>query len=139
MKLVAVSGFFNPIHKGHIAYLKEAAKLGTSLIVILGTDEQVKLKGSVPFMAYDERREILLAIGCVDMVVKATDKDITVRHTLSWLRPHIFAKGGDRTKSNTPEVKVCKKLGIDIVYNVGGAKSQSSSELLANAKKLGKL
>lgn len=127
---VCVSGYFNPLHKGHIRYFKEARALGNYLIVIVNTDEQVKLKGSKPFMDQEERLEIVSAIKYVDKAVLSIDKDKSVVETLKLVKPHIFAKGGDRTIDNIPEKKICDKLGIKIVEMVGGMKIQSSSGLL---------
>ncbi len=130
MKTVCVSGYFNPIHRGHIDYLREAAELGDNLIVILNNDEQVKLKGNIPFMDLSERFQILKAIKYVDMVIASIDLDETVCKTLELIKPDIFAKGGDRINTNTPELELCNKLGIKVFFGVGGGKVQSSSELL---------
>lgn len=127
---VVTSGYFNPIHIGHIKLLKEAKKLGDKLIVIVNNDEQVKLKGSTPFMNELERAEIVANIKCVDGVVVSIDNDRTVSKTLKLLKPDIFAKGGDSTPDNTPE----RDLGINIIYGVGGNKIQSSSWLKKNIK-----
>ena len=127
---VCVSGYFNPLHKGHIRYFKEARALGDRLIVIVNTDEQVKLKGSKPFMDQEERLEIVSAVKYVDKAVLSIDKDESVVETLKLIKPDIFAKGGDRTLENIPEKEICDKLGIKIVEMVGGTKIQSSSALL---------
>jgi len=129
-KTICVSGYFNPVHKGHIRYLKEAKKLGDRLVVIVNNDKQVKIKGSKPFMDEHERLEIVSAIKCVDEALIAIDKDGTVVQTLKLIKPDIFAKGGDRTLENIPEKEICEKLGIKIVEGVGGGKIQSSSKLL---------
>ena len=128
--VVAVSGYFNPLHVGHIRYLKAAKKLGTKLIVIANSDAQVKLKGSVPFMPENERMEIVKALKPVDEVVLSVDQDGSVCKSLELIKPDIFAKGGDRTRDNIPEVPVCEKLGIEMIFNVGGGKVQSSSWLI---------
>jgi len=127
---VCVSGYFNPVHKGHVRYLKEAKKLGDRLVVIVNNDKQVKIKGSKPFMDQQERLEIVSAIGCVDEAIVSIDADETVIETLKLVKPDIFAKGGDRTLDNIPEKEICDKLGIKIVTKVGGGKIQSSSGLL---------
>lgn len=131
-KTVCVSGYFNPVHKGHIRYLKEAKKLGMRLIVIVNNDKQVKIKGSKPFMGQEERLEIVSAIKYVDEALIAIDEDATVIQTLKLVKPDIFAKGGDRTLDNIPEKEICDKLGIKIVEMVGGGKVQSSSKLIKN-------
>lgn len=87
-------------------------------------------------MPYEERKEIILSIKYVDSVVKVIDSDMTVARTLALIKPDIFAKGGDRTEKNIPKAEqdICKKLGIQIVYGVGGGKIQSSSWLIKKVK-----
>jgi glycerol-3-phosphate cytidylyltransferase len=128
-KLVAVSGGFDPIHIGHIEYLKEAKKLGDKLVVILNTDEFLRWKKGYVFMPYSQRKKILKSIKYVDEVIRCVDSDQTVTMTLQRLKPDVFAKGGDRTKENIPkaEVEACRKLGIELIVGVGGGKIQSSS------------
>lgn len=131
--VVAVSGYFNPLHIGHIRMFEEAKKLGTKLVVIVNNDKQVKLKGSVPFMNEKERMEIIASFAAVDNVILAIDKDRTVCKTLELIKPDIFANGGDRNPQKDPvlEVETCKKIGCKMVYNIGrGGKVQSSSWLL---------
>lgn len=131
-KLVAVAGGMDPLHIGHIRHIKEAKKLGDKLIVILASDEDMMRKKGRPFMPFDERKEILEAIEWVDEVIPSVDKDGTVTDTLRLVKPHIFAKGGDRIPGNMPksELDVCATEGIEIIYGVGGEeKVQSSSRL----------
>lgn len=129
MKVVA-SGYFNPLHEGHLAYLKAARELGDYLIVIVNNDRQVKLKGSKPFQNVLDRASIVGALRFVDEVVIAKDKTRSVTETLAGLKPDIFATGADHTKENTPdETELCEQLGIKIVYGVGGEKINSSSKL----------
>lgn len=135
MKTVAVSGYFDPPHAGHVALFEEAKKLGDVLIVIVNNDGQQKLKGSVPFMRLAERVTLLQALKPVDMVVVSVDKDPTVCKTLEAIRPNIFANGGDRGEGNVPESSVCETLGIKMVYGVGGGKINSSSKLIYEAAK----
>jgi len=135
MKVVVTSGYFNPMHVGHVRLIEASKALGDKLIIIINTDNQVKLKGSVPFMNQDERKEIVEALKWVDEAVFAIDEDGSCCKTLAMLKPDIYAKGGDRTADNIPEVAVCKENGIEIIYNVGGGKVQHSSELINNAKK----
>jgi D-beta-D-heptose 7-phosphate kinase/D-beta-D-heptose 1-phosphate adenosyltransferase len=133
---VAVSGYFNPLHVGHLRMLKEAKKLGDILVVIVNSDAQVKLKGSVPFMNEKDRMEIIGALKPVDKVILSIDKDKTVCKTLAKIKPDIFANGGDRaTTRDIPEDKICRKLGIKMVFGVGGKKINSSSRLLVKAAK----
>ena len=132
MKIAVASGGFDPIHVGHLRMFQEAAKLG-SLTVVINTDEWLLRKKSYVFMPWEERAEIISAFDCVDRVVAAKDDDRTVCETLRELRPDIFANGGDRGATNTPESLVCEELGIEMVYGVGGGKVQSSSELVEEA------
>ena len=130
--VVATSGYFNPIHIGHIRLFEEAKKLGTKLVVIVNNDEQVKLKGSIPFMNEKERVEIITALAMVDNVILSIDKDRTIHKTLELIKPDIFAKGGDSSLDNLPkaEIETCRAIGCKIVFNVGkGGKIQSSSWL----------
>jgi rfaE bifunctional protein nucleotidyltransferase chain/domain len=129
MKIVAASGYFNPLHKGHVEYLEKAKSLGDKLVVILNNDHQRALKGSKEFMSQEERMVILKALRCVDEVVLSIDMDPTVCESLRLVKPHIFAKGGDRFASEIPEAKVCDELGITMVDGLGN-KIQSSSWLL---------
>lgn len=129
-KVVAVSGGFDPIHSGHILLFKEAWALGTELVVLLNSDEFLERKKGKPFMSWDERRTVLESIRYISQVYPVIDTDQTVCKTLEMIRPDIFANGGDRVSDNTPEVDVCRKMGIEMVFNVGGKKLQSSSNLL---------
>ncbi len=131
--IVAVSGYFNPVHIGHIRMFKRAKKIGDKLIVIVNNDNQVKLKGSVQFMNEKERMEIISALKLVDKVILSIDKDKTVCKTLKLIKPHIFANGGDRKLDNIPEVDICKAINCKMIFNIGrGGKIQSSSWLLKN-------
>lgn len=133
--IVVASGYFNPIHKGHVRYLQHASKLGDQLIVIVNNDKQVKIKGSKPFMDEMERIEVVMAIKGVYATMLSIDTDETVCKSLELLamsgkKPTIFAKGGDRTINNIPEKEVCKRWRIKMEFGVGGGKVQSSSNLL---------
>ncbi len=131
--VVAVSGYFNPIHIGHIRLFGKAKELGKKLIVIVNNDRQVKLKGNFLFMNEKERAEIVASFAAVDNVIIAIDKDKSVCKTLELIKPNIFANGGDRTIKNIPEVTTCKKINCKMVFNIGeGGKIQSSSWLLEN-------
>lgn len=133
-KIVATSGYFNPLHIGHLNYLKAAKKLGNKLIVIVNNDIQCKFKGN-NFMNETERMDIIAELKCIDEVILSIDTDKTVCKTLKLLKPNIFANGGDRFANNIPEYNLCKKMGIKMVFGVGGKKIQSSSKLLIdNAK-----
>jgi HAD superfamily hydrolase (TIGR01484 family) len=132
-RVVAVSGYFNPLHRGHVSLFAAARALGDRLVVILNSDEQVKVKGSTPFMNETERATVIASLRAVDEVVISVDTDRTVCRTLADVRPHIFANGGDRASArDIPEAAVCERLGIEMVFNVGEPKVQSSSWLLRN-------
>lgn len=144
--IVILSGYFNPVHIGHVDMIRDASKLG-SVYVIVNNDEQVKLKGSVPFMHEDERKYILGNIKGVKNVMVSIDKDKTVCESIHKIHNTlndksgknkvkiVFANGGDRKNmKDIPEAKVCKKLGIDMAFNIGSyGKIQSSSALIAKA------
>lgn len=133
-RVVAVSGGFDPLHVGHVRMIRAAAALGTRLVVIVNGDDFLMRKKGYAFMPLAERMEILGALRDVDEVVAAVDRDQTVRETLRLVRPHIFANGGDRrAEADIPEASVCGELGIEMVFNVGGGKVQSSSELVERA------
>ena len=128
-KIVAVSGGFDPIHIGHLRMMQEAAEHG-KLTVIINSDAWLKRKKGYIFMPWEERAELISALACVDNVIEAKDDDRTVCETLKELCPDIFANGGDRGVDTTPEAKLCEKLGIELVWNVGGGKIRSSSNLV---------
>jgi D-beta-D-heptose 7-phosphate kinase/D-beta-D-heptose 1-phosphate adenosyltransferase len=136
MVTVCVAGAFDPVHPGHIRHFHEARKLGDCLVVLLNPDRDLVAKKNYAFMTWGERREILMALRDVDAVVEITDGDGTCAQTLARVKPDIFAKGGDRVEGTLPpvEVAVCERLGIKIVYGVGGGKIQSSSVLVRAAR-----
>jgi len=138
-----VSGGFDPVHIGHVRLFREAKKLGDELVVVINNDNWLRLKKGYVFMGELERKEIIEAFEMVDRVILSTHKkntkDISISKDLRSLRPHIFAKGGDRHKGNipTPEVLVCEEIGCKIVNDVGhGGKVQSSSDLVKKVKKI---
>lgn len=132
---IAVSGGFDPAHGGHIDYLEGASTYG-KVIVLLNSDEWLIRKKGYCFMKFEERQRILSALACVYRVIPAIDDDETVRQSLYKLEGvKYFGKGGDRTRANTPEMETCKALGIHVVFGLGGLKTQSSSELIANVQK----
>ncbi len=136
--VVAVSGYFNPLHVGHLEMIERAAKLGDKLVAIVNNDFQVKLKGSVPFMSQVDRMKIVSAIKGVDKVFLSIDKDKTVRRSLAKVRPDIFANGGDRHSLNdVPEYPICQKLGIEMVDGLG-KKIRASSILIKEASRYAK-
>jgi len=143
MKIVVVSGGFDPIHSGHIAMLREASGMGDKLIVGVNSDEWLTRKKGKPFMNIHERKTILQSIRWVDEVWEFDDSDGTACDLLERVRTHHqqilpmlsnfqiwFANGGDRNESNNAEISV---PNINFVYGVGGSnKKNSSSWILRN-------
>ena len=125
---VAVSGYFDPIHIGHLEYLRKAKELGDSLVVIVNNNHQCKLKKGKHFMDENDRVEIVKALRFVDEVFLSVDNDRTVCKSLEEIKPDIFANGGDRATSEVPETPVCKKFNIKMVDGLGD-KIRSSSSL----------
>lgn len=131
--VVAVSGYFNPLHVGHLEMIQKAKKLGDKLVAIVNSDIQVGLKGSVPFMSEKDRLEIIGALRDVDEVFLSIDKDKTVCRSIAKIKPDIFANGGDRKSiGDVPEFPVCQKLGITMVDGLG-KKIRASSLMIAKA------
>ena len=135
-KAIIVSGYFNPIHKGHIEYFNNAKAIGDKLIVIVNSDHQRALKGSKEFQQEDERLFIVKNIKSVDDVILSIDNDKTQCATLRSLYQKLsdfyqlaFANGGDQNNNSIPESPVCKELGIELLEGLGD-KIQSSSWLL---------
>ncbi len=135
--IVAASGYFDPLHLGHIEYLRMAKGLGDKLIVIVNNTKQAILKKNYEFMSLKERVEIIKSLKFVDEVFVSIDEDKTVCKSIEAVKPDIFAKGGDRFAGEIPESAVCKKLGIKIVDGLG-EKIQSSSELVSKSKEFSK-
>ena len=126
MKIVT-SGYFDPLHVGHIECLELAKELGDELIVIVNSDYQTRLKKGKSFMSEQDRMKIVSSLKCVDKVFLSIDKDKSICESLRYLNPDIFAKGGDRTSDEIPEAVVCKEMNIKIVDGLG-KKIRSSSE-----------
>ena len=136
--LVIASGYFNPVHKGHIDYLTQSKELGDKLFVIVNNDQQREMKGSKAFMNEEERKLVIETLKPVDWAVVSIDKDnrqvdksIEMRHMLykDEFENFIFTNGGDQTEQTIAEDVICKKLGIKMVFGLGD-KIQSSSWLL---------
>ena len=136
--LVIASGYFNPVHRGHIDYLTQSKELGDKLFVIVNNDQQRQMKGSKEFMNEDERKLIIETLKPVDWVVVSIDKDnrqvdksIEMIHMLykDEFQNFIFTNGGDQTEQTIAEDTICRKLGIKMVFGLGD-KIQSSSWLL---------
>jgi len=135
-KAIIVSGYFNPLHKGHLELFQKAKASGDELWVIVNSDLQRELKGSKKFMLEDERLLIVSAIEIVDKAFISIDKDKTQCATLGDLADRFsgefelyFANGGDQNNDSIPEAPVCKVNGILLLEGLGD-KIQSSSWLL---------
>ena len=135
-KALIVSGYFNPLHKGHIEYINTAKSLADYLFVIVNNDQQRALKGSKEFQEEAERLFIVSNLKAVDHAILSIDTDRTVCATLTKLSNTYatdyelaFANGGDQNNQSIPERPVCEKLGITLIDGLG-AKIQSSSWLL---------
>ena len=128
MKTVAVSGYFDPIHVGHLEYLKLSKDLGDKLVVIVNNNYQCVLKKGKPFMDENDRVQIVKSLKMVDEVFLSIDMDKTVCASLEAIKPDIFANGGDRSLEEIPETAVMKKYNIEMVDGLG-EKIRSSSEI----------
>ncbi len=134
--IVLVGGYFNPLTFAHCDYLKCAKELGDVLVCAVNTDWQVAQKKSVPFMDEKERMHIVNAIRWVDHTFLNVDTDTTMNLTVAVLKDcvDIVAKGGDVFEENCKEKETCDRLGIGMVFGVGGPKRQSSSWLKAKLR-----
>lgn len=135
-KAVIVSGYFNPLHKGHLELFERAKERGDLLIVIVNNDKQRELKGSQFFQDQDERIRIIRALSVVDMAWISIDEDSTQNSTLRLMIEKFgdsmklaFANGGDQNNDTIPERKICEQFGIELIDGLG-EKIQSSSWLL---------
>ena len=135
-KAIIVSGYFNPIHKGHLEYFKNAKQHADYLFVIVNSDLQRELKGSKPFQDEKERMIIVNSIKGVDKVILSIDKDRTVCETIKKIAQEYgeeyslaFANGGDQNNDTIPEKPICEQLGVKLIDGLGD-KIQSSSWLL---------
>ena len=156
--VIVLSGGFDPVHKGHMRMFREASWLGHQVIVGLNSDDWLTRKKSKPFMEFYERKEILEGIKYINQVVKFDDSDDTACSLIHQVRTMYnsgtfnynfddtnptgrndykiyFANGGDRTKENIPEIPVCKELGVEMLWGIGGGKIQSSSWLINGEEK----
>jgi cytidyltransferase-like protein len=139
-KIVLVTGGFDPLHSGHIAYLKAAKQLGDILVVGVNSDAWLARKKGQAFMPLLERTAIIRELGCVDFVIDFDDADNTAKHAIWMVRQSypqdsiIFANGGDRTATNIPEMN-CNDKNLYFAFGVGGEnKANSSSWILEEWK-----
>ncbi len=135
-KAIIVSGYFNPLHKGHIEYFHKAKEHADLLIVIVNNDYQRKLKKSEEFMLEDERLSIIKELKIVDHALISIDNTSDVSSTIEKINLEFsdryllyFGNGGDQNNSSIPEIKICKKLKIKLIDGLGD-KVQSSSWLI---------
>ena len=135
-KAVIVSGYFNPLHKGHLELFEKAKELGHTLIVIVNNDKQREMKGSKFFMDEQERVQIIRSLSIVDMAWISIDEDSTQNETLKLMVSKFnetfklaFANGGDQNNDSIPEAEICRQFGIELIDGLG-EKIQSSSWLL---------
>ena len=132
MKIVLVTGGFDPLHSGHIEYFKAAKQLGDKLIVGLNSDEWLTRKKGQPFMPIYERDKIISSLSMVDKVVHYPDADGSSKNAITGVRAMypdttiIFANGGDRTKENIPEMDLVDDK-LEFVFGVGGEDKKNSS------------
>ena len=140
MKIVLVTGGFDPIHSGHIAYFKSARTLGDLLIVGLNSDEWLERKKGRAFMPWNERLCIINNLSMVDEVYTFDDSDGSACHFIEQVRAHypdadlVFANGGDRTDANIPEMEF-EDANLEFAFGVGGFnKANSSSWILKEWK-----
>lgn len=141
-KIVLVTGGFDPVHSGHIAYLQAAKQLGDILIVGVNSDDWLTRKKGRPFLPWEERATIVAAMHCVDRVINFDDSDNSARDAIRKVRavyPNgniVFANGGDRTDENIPEMSMRNEmLHLNFVFGVGGEnKANSSSWILEEWK-----
>ena len=132
MRVVIVSGGFDPIHSGHIEHFKEAKKLGDILIVGLNSDEWLTRKKGKPFMPIEERLAVIRELRMVDSAVAFNDDDNSsvdlIKKALVLFDDVLFANGGDRTQDNIPEIDAFDKdPRVQFAFGVGGSHKQNSS------------
>ena len=137
-KAIIVSGYFNPLHKGHLEYFNNAKALCDELFVIVNNDHQREQKGSKPFQDEEERMLIVSNIKAVDKAILSIDKDRTVCQTIAKIAEDYgehhelcFANGGDQNNDTIPERVICEEMGVQLIDGLGD-KIQSSSWLLKN-------
>ena len=137
MKIVIVSGYFDPLHVGHVECMHLAKKLGDKLVILLNNNKQTEMKKGKYFMPAEERKKILEELRVVDEVFDSIDEDRSVCESIKAIKnlypddDVVFAKGGDRFISEIPETKLCREIGVEVVDGLG-EKIQSSSELIKN-------
>ena len=133
-KTIVVSGGLDPVHVGHVKMIQAAAELG-NVIVVLNSDNWLKRKKGYVFMPFRERKYLLQHIKSVYEVYAVDDSDGTVCDAIRRHKPTYFANGGDRGKDNTPEGTLCRELGVELLWGIGGEeKVESSSDLVKKSR-----
>lgn len=140
MKIVIVSGFFNPLHGGHLDMIEAAARMGDKLVVIVNNDVQQVMKKDTIILPEENRARLMRALRDVDEVMIAVDQDPTVIKSLEQIAQRypadelVFANGGDRDSEKViPETEVCRKYTIQMVMGVGGTNKADSSTRINQA------
>lgn len=140
MKIVIVSGFFNPLHGGHLDMIEAAAKMGDKLVVVVNNDIQQVIKKDKVILPEENRARLMRALRDVDEVVISVDEDPTVIDTLEMIAKKyitdelVFANGGDRDSEKAiPEGDVCHRYSIEMVFGVGGTNKADSSTRINQA------
>ena len=128
--MILVSGGFDPIHEGHLDYIEEASEYGRVIVALNSDDWLIRKKGWF-MQSWSSRARILKSLRIVYDVIQFNDDDNTVCDALRRVIPFYFANGGDRTTPNPEEHIVCQELGIQELFNIGGGKTFSSSELVS--------
>jgi len=143
-KIIILSGGFDPIHIGHVRMFKAAKEIESTVVVGVNSDEWLSRKKGQPFMKETERIEILNSLKYIDSVISFDDSDDTacdlIKKVLGLYKNNdvkiFFGNGGDRTSKTTPEIKFCKQNDIEMLWNLGGGKIQSSSNLIDRSSQL---
>lgn len=140
MKIIIVSGYFNPLHGGHLDMIEAAAKFGDHLIVIVNNDKQQLLKKGKIILDEKNRLRLMRALKGVDQVVLSIDEDPTIIKTLEMVAEQhpgdelVFANGGDRDSAKeVPEAEVCERYGIEMIFDAGGIEKTDSSTRINQA------
>lgn len=138
--IIVISGGFDPVHKGHVRMIREAAKNCELLVVGVNSDAWLRRKKGKEFMTFEERAEIMSAFSGVGYAVDFDDSDNSACDLIKRVRELYpdasiaFGNGGDRVRDNVPEVQTCLDCNVDMLWGLGGEKIQSSSSLIKNAK-----